>query len=68
MIRPICIQYVDFLYLHICEDKVNCVVNCCIFVYVLFDIVFCKCWMLKSPRIRISLLSILCVFLEVNGW
>ena len=43
MIRPVCIQYVDFLYLHICEDKVNCcVVNCCIFVNVLFDVVFCK--------------------------
>ena len=43
MIGPVCIQYVDFLYLHICEDKVNCcVVNCCIFVNVLFDVVFCK--------------------------
>ena len=42
MIRPMCIEYVDF-YLHISEDKVDCcVIYCCIIVDVLLDVVFCK--------------------------
>ena len=43
MVRPMCIQYVDSVYLHIREDVVNCwVINCCMIVDVLFDVIFGK--------------------------
>ena len=43
MIRPMCIEYVNFVYLHICEDIVNCcVIDCCTIVDVLFYVIFGK--------------------------